>query len=105
MYKIQKLTLKERIEIPVGAVVELEVNEDVVVPRHDIIYKGFDIGSNYGTFHIRKSIAKKGVLQCISTPFPEGYFGKPTIVVQNNHVAPIELLKGEEVGSVWIFTQ
>ena len=29
MYKIEKLTVKNRCEIPVGGVVEIEVNEDV----------------------------------------------------------------------------
>ena len=33
------------------------------------------------------------------------YNGIPVVVVQNNDVAPIELLKGEEVASVWVFTQ
>ena len=105
MYKIIPLTLKERVEIPVGAVVSLEVNEKVEVPKHSIVYKGLSLGTNYATFHIRKSIAQKGVLQCVSTPFPEGYNSIPTVVVQNNHVAPIELLEGEEVGSIWMFTQ
>ena len=104
MYKIIPLTLKKRVEIPVGAVVSLEVNEKVEVPSSGN-YKADVTGYNYATFHIRKSIAQKGVLQMISTPFPEGYSDYPTIVVQNNHVAPIEMLEGEEVGSVWVFTQ
>lgn len=100
MYKNIPLTLKNRVEIPVGAVVEVEVNEVVSVP-----YNNYDFCGNYATFHIRKSIAKKGVLQCVTTPFPEGYKDVPTVVVQNNHVAPIELLQGDEIGSVWVFTQ
>ena len=31
MYKIEKLTVKNRCEIPVGAVVEIEVSEEVKV--------------------------------------------------------------------------
>lgn len=105
MYKIIPLTLKNRVEIPVGAVVSLEVNEEVVVPVNEkFTFEGED-GFNYATLHLRKSIAEKGVLQSISTPFPEGYKGFPTIVVQNNHVAPIELLSGQEIASVWVFTQ
>lgn len=109
MYKIVPLTLKKRVEIPVGAVVSLEVNEKVEVPINwgyidevTVLKKNY---VNYATFHIRKSIAQKGVLQCVNTPFPEGYSDYPTIVVQNNHVAPIELLEGEEVGSIWLFTE
>lgn len=104
MYKIIPLTLKKRVEIPVGAVVSLEVNEKVEVPSSGNYTTSFT-GYNYATFHIRKSIAQKGVLQCVSTPFPELYSSIPTVVVQNNHVAPIELLEGEEVGSIWLFTQ
>lgn len=112
MYKIIPLTLKERVEIPVGAVVELEVNEKVEVPSSGIsidwdsgeVFSNTIGSNNYATIHIRKSIAKKGVLQCITTPLPESYRGFPTVVVQNNHVAPIELLQNEEVASVWVFT-
>lgn len=111
MYKIIPLTLKERVEIPVGSVVELELNEEVEVPSsgnyfdHDGSWIVNPLNNNYATIHIRKSIAKKGVLQCITTPLHESYKGFPTVVVQNNHVAPIELLRGDEIGSVWIFTQ
>lgn len=104
MYKTIPLTLKERVEIPVGAVVELEVNEEVCVPPSDQNHMFLTQTQNYATIHIRKSIAKKGVLQCITTPLPESYRGFPTVVVQNNHVAPIELLQDEEVASVWVFT-
>lgn len=31
--------------------------------------------------------------------------GKPVIVVENRHVADIELLSGEEVGEFWLFTE
>lgn len=114
MYKIIPLTLKERVEIPVGSVVELELNEEVEVPSSGGISFDWETGeivatsegnNNYATIHIRKSIAKKGVLQCITTPLHESYKGFPTVVVQNNHVAPIELLQGEEVASAWVFTQ
>jgi deoxycytidine triphosphate deaminase len=105
MYKIIPLTLKKRVEISVGAVVSLEVNEKVEVPHDNLVEIWNNKGYNYATLHIRKSIAQKGVLQCVSTPFPEGYSDYPTIVVKNNHVAPIELLEGEEVASVWIFTE
>lgn len=37
------------------------------------------------------------------SPFPEGFKGKPVIVVENQHVADIELLSGEEVGEFWLF--
>lgn len=104
MYKIIPLTLKNRVEIPVGAVVELEVNEKLTIPYSVIGKEDMAHFVNYATFHIRKSIAKKGVLQCVTTPFPEGYSSYPTVVVHNKHVAPVELLQGEEIGSVWVFT-
>ena len=91
-----KLTLLERVEIPVGAVVELPVAEDVVVEY------GYD-QENYAVFYLRKSLALKGVIQLVHTPFPSGYFGKPTIVVKNDHVAPIELNQGDELGELWYF--
>ena len=105
MYKIEKLTVKNRCEIPVGSVVEVEVNEDVKVSaltRED----GTGIyvfTNNYATIHIRKTFAKQGLLQLVTTPLPEGVW-KPLIVVQNNGVSPIELLKDEEIASVWIFS-
>lgn len=92
MYKIEKLTVKNRCEIPVGAVVEVEVAEDIVLQ-----------GDSYATIHIRKTFAKQGLLQLVTTPLPEGVL-KPVIVVQNNGVSPIELRKDEEIASVWIFT-
>ena len=104
MYKIEKLTVKNRCEIPVDAVVEIEVNEDVLIePPYFHPYTYLDTGTNYATIHIRKKFAKQGLLQLVTTPLPEGVW-KPLIVVQNNGVSPIELLKDEEIASVWIFT-
>lgn len=90
MYIIEKLTVKNRCDIPVGSVVEIEVCEEVYVP------------TNYATIHVRKKFAKQGLLQLVTTPLPDGVW-KPLIVVQNNGVSPIELLSGEEIASVWIF--
>ena len=92
MCKIEKLTVKNRCEIPVGAVVEIEVAESIVLQ-----------GNGYATIHIRKKFAKQGLLQLVTTPLPEGNW-KPLIVVQNNGVSPIELRAGDEVASVWLFT-
>ena len=102
MYKIEKLTVKNRCEIPVGAVVEVEVNEVVYVP---IRFEPVEVGqlASYATVHIRKTFAKQGLLQLVTTPLPEGVW-KPLIVVQNNGVSPIELRKDEEIASVWIFS-
>lgn len=103
MYKIEKLTVKNRCEIPVGSVVEVEVNEDVLIESHHFHPQTYsDIGTNYATIHIRKKFAKQGLLQLVTTPLPEGIW-KPLIVVQNNGVSPIELRKDEEIASVWIF--
>ena len=75
MYKIEKLTVKNRCEIPVGSVVEVEVAEDVHIRS--------DLGKQcYGQFFLRKSLAKKGLLQCVHTPFPANWKGKPLIVVK-----------------------
>ena len=108
MYKIEKLTVKNRCEIPVGSVVEVEVAEEVDIPyseistvdSDDLFLKEY---SNYATIHIRKTFAKQGLLQLVTTPLPEGVW-KPLIVVQNNGVSPIELRAGDEIASVWIFT-
>ena len=100
MYKIEKLTMAERVSIPVGAVVQLNVNESLSVEASERL-----IPTNYATIHIRKKYASKGLLLAVSTPFPESFNGVPVVVVQNNDVAPIELLKDDEIGSVWIFTQ
>ena len=99
MYTRYKLTLAKRVTIPVGAVVELEVNEEVFVKKSPL----GEQQRNYGTFHIRKQHAKKGLFQAVTTPFPEGFKSKPTIVVENRHVADIELLAGEEIGEFWLF--
>ena len=99
MYVRYKLTLKNRVTIPVGAIVELEVNERVSIKKSPLGYQQ----RNYGTFHIRKQHAKKGLFQAVTTPFPEGFSGKPTIVVENRHVADIELLANEEIGEFWMF--
>ena len=103
MYKIEKLTVKNRCEIPVGSVVEVEVNEEVSIDTPFFHLQEFDKGSNYATLHIRKTLAKQGLLQLLTTPLPEGVW-KPLIVVQNNGVSPIELRKDEEIASVWIFS-
>ena len=100
MYKIEKLTMTERVSIPVGAVVQLNVNENLSVEASESL-----IHTNYATIHIRKKYASKGLLLAVSTPLPDGFIGKPIVVVQNNDVAPIELLKDEEIASVWVFTQ
>ena len=99
MYTRYKLTLANRVTIPVGAIVELEVNEVLEVPKSHLGLQQ----RNYGTFHIRKQHAKKGLFQAVTTPFPEGFKGKPIIVVENRHVADIELLANEEVGEFWLF--
>ena len=104
MYKIEKLTVKNRCEIPVGSVVEVEVNEEVLIETpYFHPHKYFDRGTNYATVHIRKTFAKQGLLQLVTTPLPEGTW-KPLIVVQNNGVSPIELRAGDEIASVWIYT-
>lgn len=100
MYKIEKLTMAERVSIPVGAVVQLNVNESLSVEASERV-----VHTNYATIHIRKKYASKGLLLAVTTPLPESFSGIPVVVVQNNDVAPIELLKGDEVASVWIFTQ
>ena len=101
MYKIEKLTVKNRCEIPVGAVVEVEVNGDVYVPiSMSFAEDGYQL--SYATIHVRKTFAKQGLLQLVTTPIPEGVW-KPAIVLQNNGVSPIELRKDEEIASVWIF--
>ena len=102
MYKIEKLTVKNRCEIPVGSIVEIEVNEDVLIKPPYMHQFKFNEGFNYATIHVRKTFAKQGLLQLVTTPIPEGVW-KPLIVVQNNGVSPIELRKDEEIASVWIF--
>ena len=97
MYKIEKLTVKNRCEIPVGGVVEIEVAEEVHIHS--------DLGKQcYVQFYLRKSLAKKGLLQCVHSPFPANWRGKPLIVVKNDDVAPIELRVGDEIGEIWIYT-
>ena len=100
MYKIEKLTMAERVSIPVNALVQLNVNESLSVEASERL-----IPTNYATIHIRKKYASKGLLLAVTTHLPEGFNGKPVVVVQNNDVSPIELLKGDEIGSVWIFTE
>ena len=95
MYKIEKLTVKNRCEIPVGGVVEIEVSEEVHIHS--------DLGKQcYGPFYLRKCLAKQGLLQCVHAPFHANWKGKPLIVVKNYDVAPIELRVGEEIGEIWI---
>ena len=100
MYKIEKLTMAERVSIPVNAVVQLNVNESLSVEASEGVTH-----TNYATIHIRKKYASKGLLLAVSTPLPDGFNGIPVVVVQNNDVSPIELLKDEEIASVWVFTQ
>lgn len=100
MYKIEKLTMAERVSIPVNAVVQLNVNESLSVEASERL-----VPTNYATIHIRKKYASKGLLLAVTTHLPDGFIGKPVVVVQNNDVAPIELLKDDEIGSVWVFTQ
>ena len=99
MYTRYKLTLANRVTIPVGAVVELEVVQQVEVPKSPLGLQQ----RNYGMFYIRKQFAMKGLFQAVTTPFPEGFSGVPVIVVENRHVADIELLANEEVGEFWLF--
>ena len=42
MYKIEKLTVKNRCEIPVGSVVEIEVNEEVSIETPFLHPREFD---------------------------------------------------------------
>lgn len=90
-YSKNKLTLKKRSTIHVGAVVDLEVNEFV------------NVEGIYATFHIRKCLAKSGLIQLVSTPFPQGFCGLPTISVKNDSVSDIELREGDEIGELWCF--
>ena len=99
MYTRYKLTLANRVTIPVGAVVELIVNELVEIPKSPLGLQQ----RNYGMFYIRKQFAMKGLFQAVHTPFPEGFSGVPVIVVENRHVADIELLQSEEIGEFWLF--
>ena len=99
MYTRYKLTLANRVTIPVGAIVELEVVQEVEVPKSPL----GEQQRNYGMFYIRKQFAMKGLFQAVHSPFPEGFKSKPVIVVENRHVADIELLSGEELGEVWLF--
>ena len=101
MYTRYKLTLANRVTIPVGAVVKLEVVQEVEVPKSPL----GEQQRNYGMFYIRKQFAMKGLFQAVHTPFPEGFKNKPVIVVENRQVADIELLSGEEVGEFWLFTE
>ena len=99
MYTRYKLTLANRVTIPVGAVVELEVVQQVEVPKSPLGKQQ----RNYGMFYIRKQFAMKGLFQAVHSPFPEGFSGVPVIVVENRHVADIELLANEEIGEFWLF--
>ena len=99
MYTRYKLRLAKRVNILVGAVVELEVNEVVKVPKSPL----GEQQRNYGTFHIRKKHAKRGLFQAVTTPFPEDFEDKPVIVVENRDVAEIDLMVGEEIGEFWLF--
>lgn len=101
MYTRFKLTLSKRVTISPNSIVELEVKEVVEVPKSPL----GEQQRNYGMFYIRKQFAMKGLFQAVHTPFPEGFKNKPVIVVENRHVADIELLSGEEIGEFWLFTE
>ena len=101
MYTRFKLTLSKRVTISPNSIVELEVVQEVEVPKSPL----GEQQRNYGMFYIRKQFAMKGLFQAVHTPFPEGFKNKPVIVVENRHVADIELLSGEEVGEFWLFTE
>ena len=77
MYKIEKLTMAERVSIPVDAVVQLNVNESLYVEASEHL-----IPANYATIHIRKKYASKGLLLAVTTPLPESFSGIPVVVVQ-----------------------
>lgn len=99
MYTRFKLTLSKRVTISPNSIVELEVVQQVEVPKSPL----GEQQRNYGMFYIRKQFAMKGLFQAVHSPFPEGFSGVPVIVVENRHVADIELLSGEEVGEFWLF--
>ena len=101
MYTRYKLTLSKRVTISPNSIVELEVVQQVEVPKSPL----GEQQRNYGMFYIRKQFAMKGLFQAVHSPFPEGFSGVPVIVVENRHVADIELLSGEEVGEFWLFTE
>ena len=101
MYTRFKLTLSKRVTISPNSIVELEVVQQVEVPKSPL----GEQQRNYGMFYIRKQFAMKGLFQAVTTPFPEGFSGVPVIVVENRHVADIELLSGEEIGEFWLFTE
>lgn len=101
MYTRFKLTLSKRVTISPNSIVELEVVQQVEVPKSPL----GEQQRNYGMFYIRKQFAMKGLFQAVHSPFPEGFSGVPVIVVENRHVADIELLSGEEVGEFWLFTE
>ena len=107
MYNVIKLTVKNRLTIASGSVVDIEVNEEVSIDVEKLIFDSFGEQNGvimpYGKFYLRKSIAKKGVVQMVHTPFPSGYKGIPLVVVKNEDVSPIELLAGEEIGELWVF--
>ena len=86
-----KLTAKSRATIKVGAVVEIPINNFIKVDKNEV-----------GHFYLRKKYAKLGLIQSVHTPFND-WSGTPLIVVQNNHVSDIEIMKDEEVGEIWIF--
>ena len=101
MYTRFKLTLSKRVTISPNSIVELEVVQQVEVPKSPL----GEQQRNYGMFYIRKQFAMKGLFQAVHSPFPEGFKSKPVIVVENRHVADIELLSGEEVGEFWLFEE
>ena len=101
MYTRFKLTLSKRVTISPNSIVELEVVQQVEVPKSPL----GEQQRSYGMFYIRKQFAMKGLFQAVHSPFPEGFSGVPVIVVENRHVADIELLSGEEVGEFWLFTE
>ena len=99
MYNRFKLTLSKRVTISPNSIVELEVVQQVEVPKSPL----GEQQRKYGMFYIRKQFAMKGLFQAVHSPFPEGFSGVPVIVVENRHVADIELLANEEIGEFWLF--
>ena len=92
MYTRYKLTLANRVTIPVGAVVELEVKEQLSIPNNC-----------YGMFFLRKYFAKLGVIQVVHSPFPSNWEGKPCVVVKNDSISDVEMFKGDDIGEVYCF--
>ena len=84
VYKIEKLTVKNRCEIPVGGAVEVEVAEEVHIHS--------DLGKQcYGQFYLRKCLAKKGLQQKVFSPFPANWkaHGRAAGPIRNAQMASV----------------